>query len=235
MRAFAPSALLIVLPVAVTGVASYLAFSPQWSGALAFWLLLCGALVSLGAIAAVWGAREGLLREWLTPRAGDFTRGWVGLAILYLAAWGFARVVAPVGSKREIWLVSLYGQLGDPRALQSHALPVAAAIVLASVAEEIVWRGMVTQLLADRLGSRWAWAWAAGLYAVANVPTVVSLSSGSGWASWNPVLLFAAAGGGVLWGAMARRFGRLAPGIVAHALFDWVVVMMFPVWGGWAR
>lgn len=232
MRAFAPFALL-VLPVVVTGAASYLAFSPDRSGSLAFWLLLCGAMIALGAVAAAWGAREGLLREWMTPRAGDFTRGWVGLAILYLATWGFARVVTPVGSKREIWLVSLYGQLGDPRSLQAHAPAVAAAIVVATVAEEIVWRGMVTQLLADRLGSRWAWAWAAGLYALANAPTAVSLGSLGGL---NPVLVLAALGGGLLWGAMARRFGRLAPGIIAHALFDWVVVMMFPIWGGvWTR
>jgi hypothetical protein len=30
---------------------------------------------------------------------------------------------------------------------------------------------------------------------------------------------------------MARAFGRLAPGVLAHALFDWAVVMMFPLWG----
>jgi hypothetical protein len=30
---------------------------------------------------------------------------------------------------------------------------------------------------------------------------------------------------------MARAFGRLGPSIIAHALFDWAVVMMFPLWG----
>ena len=45
------------------------------------------------------------------------------------------------------------------------------------------------------------------------------------------VVLVAALAAGLLWGAMARTFGRLAPGVLAHALFDWGVVMMFPLWG----
>jgi len=31
---------------------------------------------------------------------------------------------------------------------------------------------------------------------------------------------------------MARRYGRLAPSIFAHILFDWTVLMMFRLWGG---
>ena len=50
-------------------------------------------------------------------------------------------------------------------------------------------------------------------------------------AGLNPVLPLAALGGGLVWGAMARAFGRLAPSVLAHALFDWAVVMMFPLWG----
>jgi hypothetical protein len=30
---------------------------------------------------------------------------------------------------------------------------------------------------------------------------------------------------------MARSFGRLTPSILAHAAFDWAIVMMFPLWG----
>jgi membrane protease YdiL (CAAX protease family) len=232
MRAFDPSGLLIALVVGVTAVASYFAFASANSGGLEFWLLACGPLFVLGVIAVAWGAREVLLRDWLRPRAGDFTRGWVGAALLYLAAWAFVRAFAGVGSPREIWLVSLYGQLGDPRVLQARAPVVAAVIAVAAFAEEVVWRGMVAQLLADRVGSRTAWLWTAALYAAALAPTAIALR---GVAGWNPLLVLAAAGGGVVWGAMARRFGRLTPGIIAHALFDWVVLMMFPLWRGWSR
>jgi membrane protease YdiL (CAAX protease family) len=45
------------------------------------------------------------------------------------------------------------------------------------------------------------------------------------------VLPFGALGAGLLWGGIARASGRIAPAMVAHALFDWAVVMMFPLWG----
>jgi membrane protease YdiL (CAAX protease family) len=214
--------------VAITAVGTYLAFQPERAGTPAMWALAGVPTVALAAVGAYWAKREELLREWIEPRWGDFTRGLVGAVALYGAAWVFAHVVAPVGSPREIWLVTLYGQIGNPKVLQAHGLAVAGAIVIVTTCEEIVWRGMVTQLLADQLGSRTAWLWAAGLYAVAFVPSLWALGSGSGL---NPVLVLAAATAGLLWGGMARTFGRLGPSIIAHALFDWAVVMMFPLWG----
>jgi hypothetical protein len=212
---------------AATSLASYVAFSPAHAGTLVFWALACGPSVVLGALGAIWATREGLLREWISPRWGDFTRGIVGIAVLFAAAWAFGRWVAPVGSRREVWLVSLYAQIGDPHVLQAHAPWVGAAFVLVALAEEIVWRAMVPQLLAERVGSRGAWVWAAALYAAAYLPTMWSL----GEAGPNPVLVVAALGGGLLWGAMARAFGSIVPSVLAHAGFDWAVVMMFPLWG----
>ncbi len=221
----------IAVAVVLAGASSYLAFSPDRSGSVAFWALALGPTVALAAVTAVWARREGLLAEWLSPGWGDFTRGVLGAVGLFLAAWGVTHVLAPVGSPREIWLVSLYGQIGDPRVLQAHAPLVAAAIALAALAEEIVWRGTVTQLLAERVGSRFAWVWAAGLYALALAPTAWALRAGGGAGGLNPMLVIAAAGGGLVWGGMARKFGGLVPSILAHALFDWAVVMMFPFWG----
>ena len=218
----------VPVAVVVTGACSYFAFSPGSSGTLAFWALALGPTALLAAIAAAWAHREDLLREWLSPRWGDFTRGVLAAAGLFVAGWAVTRVVAPVGSPREIWLVSLYGQLGDPRVLQAHAPAVAATIAVAAFVEELVWRGAVTQLLAERVGSRVAWVWAAGLYALALAPTAWALRGPEGI---NPLLILAAAGGGLVWGGLARFFGSLAPGILAHALFDWAVLMMFPFWG----
>jgi membrane protease YdiL (CAAX protease family) len=219
---------LVALAVVVTGVASYFAFSPAVSGTLAFWGLAAGPTVLLAAGAGYWAYREDYLAEWLGPRWGDFTRGLAGAVILYALSWGFVRVVAPVGSPREVWLVSLYGQLGDPRVLQSHAVQVAVVVAIVALCEELVWRGAVTQLLAGRVGSRAAWIWAAGLYALAYVPTAWALR---GPAGADPVLVLAALAAGLLFGGMARVFGRLAPGILAHALYDWAVIMMFRLWG----
>jgi membrane protease YdiL (CAAX protease family) len=222
--------LLIALAVVVIAITSTLAFLPQRSGSLAFWLLAGGPTVVLAVLAAAWAAREELLREWLSPRWGDFSRGVASAVLLFGVAWAFTRLLTPPGSGREIWLVSLYGQLGDPRVLRSHAPVVAIVIAAVALAEELVWRGMVTQLLADRVGTRSAWVWAAVLYALAYLPTAWSLRAGEG-GGLDPLLPIAALGAGLLWGGMARAFGRLAPGVLAHALFDWAVVMMFPLWG----
>ena len=230
MRPPAAAAFVCVV-LAVTGLSSFFAFSPQHSGSPAFWIWAAGPTVALSAIAAAWAWREGLLKEWLSPQWGDFTRGLAGAAVLFGAAWGFARVVAPVGSAREIWLVSLYGQIGDPRTLQGHAPMVAAGVAVTALAEEVLWRGAMTELVASRVGSRTAWLWTAGLYALAHAPAAWSLRGVSGAASLNPVLAIAALGLGLVCGGMARAFGRLAPGVLAHALFDWAVVMMFPLWG----
>jgi uncharacterized protein len=220
----------VALAVVAVAVASGVAFAPQCSGRARFWLLAGGPSVLLAAVGAVWAHREQLLREWITPRWGDFTRGVVAAVLMVGVSWAFTRIVLPVGSPREIWIVTLYGQIGDPRRLQANAPLVGAVIVVCAVAEEILWRGAVTQLLADRVGTRTAWVWAAVLYAVAYVPTAWSLRAG-GTGSLDPLLSVAALGAGLLWGAMARAWGRLVPGMIAHVFFNWAVVMMFPLWG----
>jgi uncharacterized protein len=215
-----------------TAVTSYFAFSPARGATVAFWVLATAPTLALAAFAAAWAKREELLRDWLWPEWGDFTRGLAGAVVLFGLALGFSRLVAAVGSTREIWLVSLYAQVGDPRVLRAHGPEIALTISTAAIAEELVWRGAVTQLLAERVGSRLAWVWAAGLYALAYAPSAWSLRAlGGREAGLNPALVAAALGGGLVWGGMARRFGRLTPSILAHALFDWAVLMMFPLWG----
>jgi hypothetical protein len=126
-------------------------------------------------------------------------------------------------------MARLYLQFGDPTSLRAHAVPVAIAVVLAAASEEIVWRGLVTRQIAESVGSRTAWVWAAALYALAQIPTLWQLRDPV--AGMNPVLCLAALAVGLVWGLMARVFGRLTPGILSHAAFDWCVIMMFRLWG----
>lgn len=219
----------IVIAVAtLTGAGACLAFGPHGWGLLAFWSLAVGPTLVLGAAAALWANREALIGAWLAPRWGDFTLGLLGAVALYGVSWAFARAVAPVGAPREIWLASVYGILGDPRVLRAHGAVLFLAAALAALSEEMVWRGMVTRLVAQRVGSRVAWVWAAVLYALAYVPTAFVLPDSAGP---NPLLVLVALAGGVLWGAMARAFGRLMPSVLSHALYDCAVVMLFPLWG----
>ena len=102
-------------------------------------------------------------------------------------------------------------------------------LVVIAVAEELVWRGLVMGLLEEMMGSRRAWVWQAVLYALAHAPTAWALRDPVAGA--NPVVIVAALGCGLVWGGMARRFERLLPVVISHVLFDWVVVMMFRLWG----
>jgi membrane protease YdiL (CAAX protease family) len=230
----------IVLAIA-TG--AHFAFQLSRAGQPSFLLWIGVPTVIIAVIGAIRAHRQGDLYRrgsfdengnaggagWLNVRSGDFTRGFAAAGLLFASAWGFMRVVAPVGSDRESWLARLYLQLGDPSTLKKNVVFVVIAIVVMSIAEELVWRGLVTSLLEDLVGSRRAWVWAAVLYAIAHVPTLWALRDPV--AGLNPVLPAAALAAGLVWGFMARRFERLLPGIFAHVLFDWAVLMMFRLWG----
>lgn len=166
---------------------------------------------------------------WMSVRSGDFSRGFGAAALLFGVSWGFTKLVAPAGSDRESWLARLYLQLGDPSMLRKNVWVVVLVLLVMAIAEEIVWRGLVTSLLAEVVGARRAWVWAAVLYSVAHIPTLWALKDPV--AGWNPVLPAAALGCGLVWGYLARRFERLFPSIFSHVLFDWTVLMMFRLWG----
>ncbi len=166
---------------------------------------------------------------WLSVRSGDFSRGFGAAALLFGASYVFTKVVAPTGSDRESWLARLYLQLGDPGMLRNKVAIVVAILIVMAIAEELVWRGLVTSLLSEMIGTRRAWVWAAVLYAAAHLPTMWALRDPV--AGLNPVLPAAALAAGLLWGFMARKFERLLPSIFSHVLFDWTVLMMFRLWG----
>jgi membrane protease YdiL (CAAX protease family) len=207
----------------------WLAFDPARAGDKTFWLF-AGVPVALTPLALAWARGRGMLADWMRPRGGDFALGFVTAVFVFSAAYGVSRTLTPNGSDRAIWLVRLYLQLGDPAVLRAHSKGLFLGLIVLAGAEEIVWRGFVTSLLRDALGAAADWDWLAGaaLYAVAALPTMWRLGGGG---SLNPLLPLAALGAGAVWALMARRFGRLAPSIVSHALFDWAVVVLFRLWG----
>ncbi len=226
--------------VVVVAASSHFAFQLGRGGQPSFLVWLAVPTIAIAVVGAVRAHRDGDLYRrssfddggglgWLNVRSGDFTRGFAGAALLFVSAWGFTKLVAPVGSDRESWLARLYLQIGDPTSLRKSVVFVVLSILVLAVAEELVWRGLVTSILAELVGTQRAWVYAAVLYAVAQVPTLWALSDPV--AGLNPVLPVAALASGLVWGFMARRFGRLLPGIFSHVLFDWTVLMMFRLWG----
>jgi membrane protease YdiL (CAAX protease family) len=236
------NALYLAAIVVAVAIGSHFAFQLSRAGQPSFLLWIGVPTVLLAVVGAVRAHKDGDLYRrssfdekggggagWLNVRSGDFTRGFVAAAILFGSAWGFMKLVTPVGSDRESWLARLYLQLGDPTTLRKNVAFVVIGIIVMAAAEELVWRGLVRSLLEELVGSSRAWVWAAVLYAVAHIPTLWALRDPV--AGLNPILPVAALGAGLVWGYMSRRFERLLPGIFSHILFDWTVLMMFRLWG----
>jgi uncharacterized protein len=221
--------LFVALAALVTFSSSAFAFRGEVAGEQPFWLALLVPSLLLGLLALGFAYREQLLEDWLRPRGGDMFVGLVGALLMFAAAWAFAHYVTPVGTPRERWLARLYLQFGSPAALRAHLGLTLIGVLVIAAAEELVWRGAVTYFLEAKFGSRRAWMVSAAICAVAHLPTAFAMRDPS--LGWNPVLVLAALGGGIVWGIVARMFGRLTPTIFAHALFNWLVLVQFRLWG----
>jgi membrane protease YdiL (CAAX protease family) len=177
----------------------------------AFWVLIAAGTALLGLLAV--GLRRGWIRD-RGPRQGDFAIGLGAAVVLYLAFWVLRRVLGAVWPAAVGQLAALYG-LVFSAPWQLAAL--LAALVVAP-AEELFWRGLVLPGLRQRgLGPAAAVGAAAFAYGAAH------LFSGS------VVLALGAFAAGVGWGALYLATGRLAPGIVSHALWDLAVLLLFPL------
>ncbi len=221
--------LLALVVVVALGAAAMFGYRLEMAGSWTFWALVTLPVVVAAGFAAWRMHRDGDLASSMRPVWGDFSRGFFGALALFAGAWLFVKVAAPAGSPRESWMARIYLQLGHPGTLRAQAPWVGLGIFIVAAAEEMVWRGLVTTLFAERFGSRYAWVFAAFAYAAARLPLVWALSDPV--AGPNPILPIGALLAGLAFGAMARGFGRLPPVIVAHALFDWCVVVMFRLWG----
>lgn len=212
--------------IAVTG---YLACGEEIQGTARVALLAVGPTLAIGIVGAYLLHREELLIPLVTFRPGDFTRGFMAALVIFGVAFSATHFFMPLTSKRASWLLRVYLQIGDPKDLKEHVPGVVVAIALGAVADELVFRGVVPRLLEGVLGSRRAWVYSAVLFAAVQLPTAFALRTDP--AGWNPLLPAAALGAGLVWGYMTRRWGRLWPAIISHALVDWCVIVMFRLYG----
>ncbi|MEO6420376.1 MAG: CPBP family intramembrane glutamic endopeptidase [Polyangiaceae bacterium] len=223
------TALWLGIVTAVASASSYFAFQLERAGLISFAVILCVPTIILAVLGGWRAQRDGELMDWVRPSWGDATAGVMSAVVLFAASYAAAKLVAPTGSDHESWLARFYLQLGNPLILRANGLVVALILIALAAADEVLWRGFVTRIIAERVGSRTAWLYAAVPYALAQVPTMWALRDPV--AGLNPLLPIAALGGGLVWGALARQQGRLVPGIISHALLDWCLLMMFRLWG----
>jgi uncharacterized protein YbjT (DUF2867 family)/membrane protease YdiL (CAAX protease family) len=114
------------------------------------------------------------------------------------------------------------GWEGSARTLYSwregHSLPfIALTLILIVVAEEILWRGVVTRYLVERFGRMPGITCGAAIYALAH------------WAAFNPLLLLAAFGCGFFWSWLYSATDDLVAPTASHLLWDLLLLFLFPV------
>ena len=191
-------------------------------------------VLGYGAAAALaaWAlAQDDQLKAALKPRSGDPSLGLLPALVLFgLVSFFVTRALAPLPELRVYtpdgaWVgrANAHGLQAAAEWLRAHALAAMGrgaaiqggarvAFVLAIAAlEELAWRGGVQQGLSERFGSTRGWLLASALYAVAQLGTL------------NPAPALLALPCGLLWGAMYRYRGGLAPSILSHAIFSWAL------------
>jgi membrane protease YdiL (CAAX protease family) len=206
------------------GVLAY-AFDPARAGQ-ARMLAAIGAFYAVLTVPTLYRLyRRGELRRSFVPARGDITFAAVTAGVLYGGARIGASLLASPGSPRVHWLERIYLQIGEVGAPESRLL--GASVFAVAALEEIVWRGLVMRSIQDVSGSFRAVAITTLLYAAAHLPTLSLLRMPP--AGYNPLLVAAALGCGLVWSLMVVRNGRLTPAVLAHALFSWSIVE-FPLW-----
>ena len=208
----------------VTAISHAIAFREPLQGTMAFWMWILLPALVLAALAVhhFWDA--GTLGERLLPRWGDLSIGALTALVLLVASWVARGALSPSGTVRQSWLYRLYLQLGDPEFLQ-HSAWLTSVILVVAAAEELIWRGMVLDVLSSRVGVRRGWIVAAALYGFAMAPTLYTLRDPI--AGLNPLLVIAALGCGIVWSFLAARRGRLTPGIFSHMAFAYFSAVQF--------
>ena len=180
------------------------------AGPFGIWRAIGGAAVALGVAVLLFDrpASTALLQP--SPRLVllGATAGGLMVAATYLLYPVLARVVPFIASDTA----QLYA------AFRSPSLVVASvALVPVIVGEELVWRGTVQASLVQRLGAWRGVALAAVVYALVHAPL------------GSPVLMGVAFFCGLAWGALRATTASLVPSLVAHLLWDVLVLVWLPL------
>jgi membrane protease YdiL (CAAX protease family) len=205
----APAKLATTTPLAIACMVVWFAAAAS-TGLLGIWLAIGGAAVGLGG--AVFVLDHAAARQSLQPSTRLAVVG-VGAGCLMAAAtYLLYPALARLSPFIAIEATRLYASF---RALP----PVIASLALLPVivGEELVWRGVVQTELVRRLG-RWRGVTLAALvYALAHAPLR------------SPLLLAVALLCGMTWGALRAVSGSLVPSLLAHLVWDLVVLLWLPL------
>lgn len=222
--------LLPLLTLAITAAGTHFAFSSDIAATSTVFVALAVPYALLSALSLWRMWRDGTLLDLFRFRSGDVTLGVVSAALLVAGVFIGRQFIVPAGSANEAWLVRLYLQLGPVPLERGASLLYGFAVMGIALMEELVWRGMVQQVLEERFGVRRGWLVTTALYALSLVPSVWQLQLAP--AGKNPLLMFAALFCGAVWSFLSARKQRLPPSMISHAIFTYMLATQFRLWPG---
>lgn len=195
--------------LAIVSVVVWLAAAAS-SGLLGIWGAVGGAAVALGLAVLLFDrpASKALLRPSARLVLLGAAVGGLMAAATHLVYPLLARVLPFIAADTA----RLYGAFRAPSLVVASV-----ALVPVIVGEELVWRGVVQASLVRRLGAWRGVALAAVVYALAHAPI------------GSPVLVAAALFCGLAWGALRAATASLVPTLVAHLLWNVLVLLWLPL------
>ncbi len=195
--------------LAFASIVGWLA-AASMAGPLGIWLSVGGAALVLGIAVLLFQrpASKALLRPraWLVLLGA--AAGGVMAVATYLLYPPFSRILPFIATDTA----RLYAAFRAPSFVVASV-----ALVPIILGEELVWRGVVQTSLVERLGAWRGIPLAAVVYALVHAPL------------GSPVLVAVAFFCGLAWGIMRAMTASLVPTLVAHLLWDVLVLLWLPL------
>jgi len=181
--------------------------------AFGIWLAIGVAAVALGMAVLVFErpALTALLRPSASWGLLGVAVGGLMAATTYLLYPVLVRLVPLIATDTAL----LYSAFRAPSRVVASV-----ALVPVVVGEELVWRGVVQTALMRRLGPGLGVVWAAVAYALVCAPLR------------SPVLVAVALSCGLVWGTLRATTGSLVPTLVAHLMWDVLLLLGRPLDSG---
>jgi membrane protease YdiL (CAAX protease family) len=180
------------------------------SNSVGIWPAIGSVALILGAL-MIYVERTVCLRL-LRPTWGGVALGIVVGGVMTLATHLMYPIAVSVVPQVSVDTAQLYEAFRTPSMWVTTL-----CLVPVIVGEELVWRGVIQTQLSQRFGTINAVWLAAGAYTVVQVPV------------GSPVLLLAAFSCGLMWGALRAKTGSLVSVLVAHVLWDVIVLLWIPL------
>ncbi|MBK8482161.1 MAG: CPBP family intramembrane metalloprotease [Proteobacteria bacterium] len=195
--------------LAFASIAAWLAAAAV-TGPLGIWPAIGGAAVALGLAVLLFERPAPLALLQPSPRLMllGATAGGLMAGATYLLYPLLARSLPFIASDT----MQLYAAFRRPSLVVASV-----ALVPVILGEELVWRGVVQAALVQRLGAWRGVALAAVVYALVHTPL------------GSPVLVAAAFFCGLAWGTLRATTASLVPPLVAHLLWNALVLLWLPL------